>query len=329
MKKFLFALALVGGCTSENDLLDSRPLNGVPNARPVPVTAQEDKLVQVQVPEVDILWIIDNSGSMANEQAALSLNFPIFMDFFLGSGLDYHIGSVSTDMNKASESGKLQSSGPYRFIDEATPNPEVVFQGMAVLGTGGSSNEQGRDAAYSAIAINPGNYNDGFYREDASLHMVAISDEEDHSNAIPLGEFINWLDTLKWSEDMVTFSSIVSPRPVCAGAAEPGDNYNAITQAIGGITAPICDEDGWGDVLEQLGIQASGLKREYFLSDLPVPGTIEVEVIEAGVIYTFEEEVDWIYNDIRNSIVFIEFVPTALSEVYVTYDLLAAQDNAL
>ncbi len=329
MKKLLFVLALTGGCASENDLLDSRPPNGVPNARPVPVTSQSDKLVQVQVPEVDILWVIDNSCSMSQEQAALSINFPIFMDFFLGSGLDYHIGSVSTDMQVASQSGKLQASGAYRFIDEDTPDPTGVFQGMAVLGTGGSSDERGRDAAYAAIEINPNGANDGYYREDASLHMVAISDEEDHSNAISLNEFINWLDTLKWAEDMVTFSSIVSPRPLCSGASEPGDNYNAITQAIGGISAPICDEDGWGEVLEQLGIQASGLKREYFLSDLPVPGTIEVRVIEAGVTYTFEEEIEWVYNDIRNSIVFNEFVPTALSEVYVDYDLLAAQDNAL
>ena len=329
MKKFLFVLALVGGCTSENDLLDSSPLNGVPNARPVPITSAEDKLVQVQVPEVDILWIIDNSCSMSEEQSALSQNFPIFMDFFLGSGLDYHIGSVSTDMYDNQQSGKLQTSGQYRFIDEDTPNPEQVFQGMAVLGTSGSADETGRDAAYAAIEINPNGANDGYYREEASLHMVAISDEEDHSNAIPLGEFITWLDTLKWSDDMVTFSSIVSPSPVCSGASEAGNNYLAVTQAIGGISSSICNEDAWGEVLEQLGIQASGLKREYFLSDLPVPGTIVVEVVEAGVTYTFEEEVDWIYNDVRNSIVFTEFVPTALSEVYVSYDLLAAQDNEL
>ena len=330
MHKFIFPLIMfvlftVSGCQSENDLFDNQPPNGIPNARPVLDISNEDKLVQVQVPEVDILWIIDNSCSMYEEQSALSQNFPIFMDFFLGSGLDYHIGSVSTDMYDNQQSGKLQTSGPYRFIDEDTPNPEQVFQGMAVLGTGGSADETGRDAAYAAIEINPGNYNDGYYREDASMHMVAISDEEDHSNAIPLGEFINWLGSLKQTDDMVTFSSIVSPSPVCAGASEAGTNYLAVTQAIGGISSPICDESAWPTVLQELGIQASGMKREYFLSQLPVPGSIKVEVKEEGTTYSFEEDIDWIYNAVRNSIIFTEFIPTALSEVYVTYDLLESQ----
>ena len=67
------------------------------------------------------------------------------------------------------------------------------------------------------------------------------------------------------------------------------------------------------------------MKREYFLSQLPVPGSIKVEVKEEGTTYSFEEDIDWIYNAVRNSIIFTEFIPTALSEVYVTYDLLESQ----
>ncbi len=80
-------------------------------------------------------------------------------------------------------------------------------------------------------------------------------------------------------------------------------------------------------MLKQLGIQASGLRREYFLSALPVPGTIQVWVEEGPVTFTFEPEVDWVYNPQRNSIIFNDYVPDALSEVFVAYDLLSTAEE--
>ena len=85
MKKFLWLLVLTGGCI-EYEPSSTLPPAGVPNDRPLPIETNTDKLVQVQVPEVDILWVVDNSCSMSEEQSALQANFPIFMDFFLGSG---------------------------------------------------------------------------------------------------------------------------------------------------------------------------------------------------------------------------------------------------
>ena len=327
MKNSLWLLLLAGGCI-EYTPSSTLPPAGVANPRPLETPRQTDKLVQVQVPEVDILFTIDNSCSMWEEQTALANNFPIFMDFFLGSGLDYHIGVISTDTYDNSHSGKLIQASGYRWIDEETTQPSDVFGQMAVLGTGGSGDEKGRDAAYRGLEIltqSETDYNYGFVREDASLHTVFVSDENDHSDTITRGEWVGYLTTLKWSEDMITASSIVSPNPVCPDAAEPGDDYVSVTNSVGGIFWSICNDD-WGDVLEQLGIQASGLRREYFLSQLPVPGTIEVWVVENGVTYTFEEEIDWIYDENRNSIMFNEYVPGALAEVFVEYDELSASE---
>ena len=52
-----------------------------------------DVSTQVTTPEVDVLFVIDNSCSMNNEQSELTANFPSFMAYFLDSGLDYHIGA--------------------------------------------------------------------------------------------------------------------------------------------------------------------------------------------------------------------------------------------
>jgi hypothetical protein len=318
-------LLLAGGCI-EYQPASTVPPVGVANPRPLETPRQTDKLVQVQVPEVDILWTIDNSCSMFEEQTALAENFPVFMDFFLGSGLDYQIGVVSTDVG---DNGKLETANGYKWIDEDTDNPSAVFSAMAVLGTSGSGIEKGRDQAYDALEIKtqPDKYNEGFIRDDAALHLVFVSDEDDQS-AFARPEFVSYLKTLKWSEDMVTSSSIVSPNPVCPAAATPGDEYIAVTNAVGGIFWSICSEE-WVELLENLGIQASGLKREYFLSQLPVLGTIEVWVVENGVTYTFLEDVDWVYDEQRNSIGFNEYVPGALAEVFVEYDVLSAIEGDL
>ncbi len=328
MKKALILPILVTGC-SETELRSTLPPAGVPNPRALESVTQTDKLVQVQVPEVDILWIVDNSCSMFEEQTGIAQNNPVFMDFFLGSGLDYHIGIVSTDMNASDHSGKLRQAGGVRWIQDDTPNPSQVFSSMISMGTGGSATEKGRDAGYAALEVHaqPGGYNEGFEREDAALHIVVLSDESDFSTQIGLSEFKDYLATKKWSEDMVTFSSIVlPPGQSCFSASTTGDDYWWLTAQLGGIPWDICDTE-WAQVLEQLGIQASGLKREYFLSQLPVPGTIEVWVEEGPVTFTFEPEVDWVYNQQRNSIIFNEYVPNALSEVYVEYDVLSAAEE--
>ena len=100
--------------------------------------------------------------------------------------------------------------------------------------------------------------------------------------------------------------------------------YIRYTNRLGGIFWPICDDD-WPAVLEQLGIQASGLAREYYLSELPVPGTIEVYVIDNGVTFAFEEDVDWSYQPTRNSILFDAYVPDPLAEIHIEYDVAAHQ----
>lgn len=315
--KYLLTLALVllfGGCIEYNPTGLNDQDRGVFNPPTVDSPCKTDEIVQVAVPEVDVLFIIDNSCSMLDEQTALGTNFPEFMTHFIGSGLDYHIGVVTTDMINPDQSGKLIRVDAYQWIDNQTANPEWTFQQMSSLGTGGSGDERGLDAAYMALEQlgREGEYNEDFERTDATLHLVVVSDEEDHSDMSP-NEFIDWLDTRKATPDMTTFSSIVGNTQ----CGEAGYRYLGVTAHVGGISWSICDEN-WSQVLEQLGLQAAGLKREYFLSSLPVEDTITVQVIEDGTTYVFENT-DWFYSTIRNSITFNEFVPGPLSTVKITY----------
>ncbi|TNE92049.1 MAG: hypothetical protein EP330_03600 [Deltaproteobacteria bacterium] len=337
-------IALLAGC-QDFDLVQDPSVNGVPNPPDLSARVQTDRSLQVTVPAVDVLWVIDDSCSMAAEQQRLADNFPRFMAYFEDSDLDYHIGVVSTDMRSSNAQGQLRDVAGFKWIDRETPSPELVFSAMADLGTAGDATERGRDAAWTGLVTRRFTENYGFYRENAALSVIVISDEDDQSDleVISLPDFISNLPALKRTPGMVTFSSIVGPLGGCQTTTEtgsiqntePGFSYLIATDAIGGITWSICDED-WSGLLSLLGIQAAGLRTEFFLSEIPVEDTIEVWVEQEGAVIELPvEEPDtggevppsWVYNRTRNSVAFTSFVPPPLAEVFIEYQVLSGVQN--
>ena len=57
----------------------------------------EDSFTQDGDAEVDILFVVDNSGSMSSNQTNLKNNFGDFMSVFVSTGVDYHIAIITTD----------------------------------------------------------------------------------------------------------------------------------------------------------------------------------------------------------------------------------------
>lgn len=66
--------------------------------------------------KLDMLWVVDNSGSMCQEQQTLRDNFNLFIEELDNTNLDFHIGVTTTDMNPdyplepVSSPGRLQST---------------------------------------------------------------------------------------------------------------------------------------------------------------------------------------------------------------------------
>lgn len=293
-----------------------------------------DSYEQIQKPEVDILWVVDNSCSMADEQAEVADNFPIFMSYFLGSGLDYHIGVVSTDMDNPDQSGKLIPAAGVRWITPETPNPEETFATMSLLGTSGSGNEQGVLAAYAAFELQT-DANAGFFREDAAIHVITVSDEPDNSPTFPVttNEFADYLNNLRFEPEAVTYNIIVMwPQLPDWPCSSIGGDYVDVYNQVGGVFWTLCNPD-WSGALEMLGLETAGLKKEYFLSERPVDGTIKVTVEEGGYIIgfdPFDEGTglgDYTYDEERNSVTFVAYVPNPGAVVHIDYDVLAAVER--
>jgi len=331
---FLWMIAiLTASCIEYTIERPDEPVIGVPNPPQLETRVREDVITQVVKPEVDILWVIDNSCSMQEEQTTLINNFGAFIGYFLDSQLDWHIGVTSTDMSSGGENGTagtLRRVAGIIYIDEDTPDPIGIFQEMASLGITGSGTEAGIAAAYNAIAVHGDTeQNEGFYRDNATLSIITISDEEDYSSDPGINEFISWLLNLKHDSEDVTYSSIVCLDDTILNGykcgvgsfAQPslGSRYMSVTNAVGGILWDVREYD-WEPVLEQLGLQAAGLKREYFLTEVPIVSTLEVYVEEdEDTVYSFKQDIDYTYSQTRNSITFMTYIPPQYSKVHIEY----------
>ncbi len=334
MARLLLALVpfVAIGCV-EYDLTNENDEQGTYNPPDLENETRTDRVVQVTVPAVDVLWIIDNSCSMEEEQRALTQNFDSFMAYFTDSGLDFHVGVTSTDMDHISHSGTLRVDPLYggAYIDTTFSRDDAInsFTQRAYMGVNGSATERGRDSAWSALVTKRETDNAGFFRDEASLALIVISDENDYSVMVTIDEFASWMNNLKPEPEMTTFNSIVGPLGGCATAAEPGRDYLQVTEQVGGIEWSICTND-WASLLTALGMQAAGLKREFYLSQIPVADSIAVAVTEPdGLEYDdFYEGVDWSYSRSRNSISFLQYVPEPLAEVEISYEVLESAQDA-
>lgn len=321
------AIAFAAACV-EYDLPTDLPEYPRSDPQPLPIIDQVDVFVQTTTPIVDVLFTIDNSCSMADEQAALSANFPSFISYFEGSGLDYHIGVVSTDLDNPLHQGRLREARGVKYIDPETPDATEVFTEMASMSTDGSGTERGLGAVFLAIEEYKDTFNAGFRRDEAEVHTIVISDEQDQTQdtLITKPEFIFWYQGLTRDADDRTFSSIVK-----MSGFQEGTRYLDVTAAVGGIQWSI-DAGNWAALLSQLGVQASGVKREFFLSQLPVEGSIEVQVEDpTGVVRPFFESADepptdgWIYDRTRNSVTFVAYIPEDGATITIRYTLLSSQ----
>jgi hypothetical protein len=182
------------------------------------VTVDQGKVEEKILPsnpekDVDILFVIDNSGSMEAEQQSLQANFPKMMqvlETLEGGAPNMHIGVVSSDMGQhatdgngnaavggctgAGENGVLRTAtginGNY-IVDELvsgnvrnrnyTGTLGEAFASIAGVGISGCGIEQHLSAAEAALQNKVTNA--GFVRPEAKLAVIVIADEDDCSLA--------------------------------------------------------------------------------------------------------------------------------------------------
>lgn len=197
--KYILGLCVFGlgmsSCSPENPKAYIKP--SVPDEKVV-----QDN-TQVFDPKVDILFVVDNSGSMATHQKNLAANVTKFTSTFTKSSvLDYNIGVVTTDMQGSSWGSRKiccgQLYGNTKVVNKNTPGADRILASNLIVGIDGSASEASFDPVVAALSAPlMGSWNAGFYRQDASLVVIFLTDAEDQSDATDAAGLYRFLLNLK------------------------------------------------------------------------------------------------------------------------------------
>ncbi|MCB9676596.1 MAG: choice-of-anchor D domain-containing protein [Alphaproteobacteria bacterium] len=267
---------------------------------------------------VDILFVVDNSTSMGDENLALRNNFNAFIQGFLTLGLDFQIGVVTTDMQTAGYAGQIQ--GP--IIDSNTPDPVQQFQQNTNIPFTDVLEEQGLDAVYAALTppLITG-ANAGLVRPGSLLSVIVISDEDDQSFITP-AEMVPFLDSYQGDPALTSLSIVGGPTTgiwPCGGflfGAAPVPTYWQVAQPTGGIHLNLCQLN-MNAIVQQLAVVAAGLDTHFPLGSVPADPAA-VEVLIDGTPLAQDPVNGWSYDPSTNSVVFAGAgIPPAGSEIRV------------
>lgn len=161
--------------------------------------------------KMDLVFVVDNSGSMAEEQGNLASNFPQFatlLNAYMVEGdlpLDYRVAITTTGrdvmytevipafppfpeqsipLSEEGDDGAFRQtcSMPRKWLERTDQNMESTFSCAANVGTNGPGMEMPLYASELALSARIADgTNAGFLREDALLAIVYLTDEDDCS----------------------------------------------------------------------------------------------------------------------------------------------------
>jgi hypothetical protein len=198
------AIAALYGCSSDALTLKDDGETKVDSGMTLPAEARG---------MVDVLIMVDNSGSMREKQALLRKAFPAFMEAIRGEKdvlLSLHLGVVSSDLGAGKDfvassnpcgrpggdKGKLQAKAGCGLDESSTPfivsidseqsgrmenftgSIADAFSCIADLNTGGCAFEHQLESVRLALSAST---NKDFLRPDAALAIILLTDEDDCS----------------------------------------------------------------------------------------------------------------------------------------------------
>ena len=184
---------------------------------------------------VDILWIIDTSGSMNRYDPQLIAGIEAMMNALPESG--WRLAMLSNDPDEAS----VEAQFPLVPGDDV----EDALDMYSLMGRG--HREEGFDSAYEYMVNNA--YASTWMRSDAALLIVFVSDEEEQSDEhFPLvSDFTAWYSTQRMgSAYLASINNVEQADSICAtppNAIDVGERYMEATNYFGGTIVDICSDD--------------------------------------------------------------------------------------
>lgn len=307
--------------------------------------------------KIDILWVIDNSGSMASSQQNVADNFQSFIELFNEKGYDYRIavatsdayldlfGSPATQSQFRDGTDATGHTGVF-VIDPNTPNLEQTFLTNIKQGTNGDGDERAFQS-FRQTLNNP--LNAGFPRPDAFLAVIIVSDEDDFSHDGPenrenqysyaglhtVQSYIDYLDQLTGAtpenrSSKYNVNSIAILDQQCrdllnqsSSGRKIGTRYMELTEATDGTLGDLCAD--FGPIMAKISNKIIELTTQFYLDREPVPATLVVSVNGQVVPRIYDDTPEplhgYRYHEETNSLTFHgSYVPAAGASISVKFD---------
>ena len=284
--------------------------------------------------KVDILFVIDNSGSMGSIQSNIVKNSALFMrNFLLNNDMKWKMGIISTDKDDAPYLG-FNTPFDKQFADSTTPGDVVITFQNAVnrLGVFGDASEYVfynthrmiEDVAYKS-----------FFRPEAHLVVIMVTDEDEQSEKKFGGQyeaysFLNVLRLFKPGDKIIRFYGAFrfEDLQACGIASDKykGSPFETVIEETAGMHMSACTHD-FGTQLSEIGKDILSIvdSPKMILKERPVLGSIRVYY--DGVLLKPGKRSDgglWYYSERYNTINFyhLNFMPSRDdSKIRITYDV--------
>ena len=264
-------------------------------------------------PMVDILFVIDDSGSMDDFQRDLARSADKFVGtIFQSQFIDFHIGVTTSNDNESyvggpfwyapTWGGRLIDSDGYNYVTRNTPGVFGILRKYLQPGTDGDGDEKFfsmvRDALTEPILSNE---NAGFYREEAHLLVFFLTDAEDQSEFYGPSDFYDFLLNLKTGdENKIHFAAALQPtNSLCRRGEDPAFKIVEFSQYLNGSVFNIC-QSGYGEELVKVAHNVLERVSKIPLDEVPKVSTIQV--IYGSQTIPHAVGIGWTYNPDENVI---------------------------
>ena len=266
---------------------------------------------------LDILVVIDDSGSMDLEQVNLSTKLGALLESVKSA--NWQIAVVTTDPAQT----QLRA-----LIRKGDADVNGAFARAVTPGLAGSGNERGVWQGLAGLSQNLVGQSGGWLRKNSAVAVVIVSDEDNCSQfgTDCVGEaqdsekyFLDGVKSLRAvGQDLRVYGLFAVPNTVCATAKNVGVTYQKLVAATRGKSGSICDTD-FTPTLSAISSDLKDLlKSQFQLEVVPKVGSVIVKVnglVASGV-------------TVRGDVV--EFAATAVppsgAAISVSYLVPASQD---
>lgn len=253
--------------------------------------------------KIDLLFVIDDSGSMSSHQRKFEQHLRHLMVDLMGMDLQAAVISSSMQMNGYPTRGPHSGQMTGGILTNSDPDFATKLEQNLIVGMDGNATETMFDTTLAALTppLSEG-MNKGFLRSDAELVIVYLTDTDDQST-VSVPQFMSKLDELKGSEKKIKVIGVYIPKSelsTCYGENLDPRRLELVMSYYLGYRVSLCEQD----LASRFTEISRSLLSIYYVGPVNIPFPLEPD--QKTIVVTHGESVipvgGWFYSFQRKQV---------------------------